>query len=56
MNRHICIYDEPLNFIDIFSRIQIEELIEKFGPTMIFVEHDKKFVEKIATKHINIDL
>ena len=53
---HLYIWDEPLNFIDIFSRIQIEELIEKFGPTMIFVEHDKKFVEKIATKHINIDL
>lgn len=53
---HLYIWDEPLNFIDIFSRIQIEELIEKFEPTMIFVEHDKKFVEKIATKHINIDL
>lgn len=53
---HLYIWDEPLNFIDIFSRIQIEELIEKFGPTMIFVEHDKKFVEKIATKHLNIDL
>lgn len=51
---HLYIWDEPLNFIDLFSRIQMEELIEKFRPTMIFVEHDKKFVEKIATKRVDV--
>jgi lincosamide and streptogramin A transport system ATP-binding/permease protein len=47
---HIYIWDEPLNFIDVYSRIQIEELIKEFKPTMIFVEHDFMFNENIATK------
>lgn len=46
---HIYIWDEPLNFIDIYSRMQIEELIQKFCPTMIFVEHDEVFTEHVAT-------
>lgn len=51
---HIYIWDEPLNFIDILSRNQIEELILKYEPTMIFVEHDRLFNEKIATKTIKL--
>ncbi len=47
---HLYIWDEPLNFIDVLSRIQIENLIKKFEPTMIFVEHDYKFNENIANK------
>ncbi|MDF2543972.1 MAG: hypothetical protein K0S47_3690 [Herbinix sp.] len=49
---HLFLWDEPLNFIDVFSRVQIEDLILKYQPTMIFVEHDKMFSEKIATKTI----
>lgn len=52
---HLYLWDEPLNYIDIFSRVQIEDLIAEFEPTMILVEHDKRFVEKIATKRIDID-
>ena len=51
---HIYIWDEPLNFIDVLSRIQIEDLILKYEPTMIFVEHDQTFSKKIATKIINL--
>ncbi|MDD1505156.1 Lsa family ABC-F type ribosomal protection protein [Lysinibacillus sp. CNPSo 3705] len=49
---HIYIWDEPLNFIDIYSRMQIEELIQKFNPTMVFVEHDQAFQQTVATKTI----
>lgn len=49
---HLYIWDEPLNFIDVFSRMQLEELICKFKPTMLLVEHDKAFVDKVATKVI----
>ncbi len=49
---HLYIWDEPLNFIDIYSRMQIEQLINEFSPTMIFVEHDSTFRETIATKCI----
>lgn len=49
---HLYIWDEPLNFIDVYSRMQIEQLITEYEPTMIFVEHDKAFRERIATKTV----
>ena len=51
---HIHIWDEPMNFIDVISRMQIEELLTEFRPTMIFVEHDKAFVEKVANKIVEL--
>lgn len=51
---HLYIWDEPLNYIDVFSRMQIESLIESFKPTMIVVEHDVRFREKLATKVLDL--
>ncbi|MDU1911541.1 ribosomal protection-like ABC-F family protein [Fusobacterium sp.] len=51
---HLYVWDEPLNFIDVLSRIQIEELILEFQPTIIFVEHDMVFSETIANKIVNL--
>ncbi len=50
----LYIWDEPLNFIDVISRIQIENMILEEKPTMLFVEHDQCFGNKIATKIIDI--
>jgi lincosamide and streptogramin A transport system ATP-binding/permease protein len=47
---HLYVWDEPLNFIDVLSRIQIEELINAYQPTMLFVEHDRAFCNNVATK------
>ena len=52
---NIYIWDEPLNYIDILTRIQIEEAILKYKPTIIFVEHDETFVKKVATKVIQLE-
>lgn len=49
---HLYIWDEPLNFVDIDSRLQIEALLRDFAPTMIFVEHDRAFQEAVATRVI----
>ena len=49
---HLLIWDEPLNFIDVLSRMQIEKLLLQYEPTIIFVEHDSVFVKKIATKDV----
>ena len=49
---HLYVWDEPLNYIDTYSRIQIENLIKTFLPTMIFVEHDRTFRDTIATKSV----
>lgn len=51
---HLYVWDEPLNFIDVYSRIQIEQLIKAFSPTMIFVEHDTAFRDTIATKTVHL--
>lgn len=51
---HLYVWDEPLNFVDVYSRIQIENLIKEFKPTMIFVEHDKAFQDCIATRRIKL--
>lgn len=53
---HLYVWDEPLNYIDIASRIQIEELIRGACPTLIFVEHDRAFREAVATKVVEIHL
>ena len=49
---HLYIWDEPLNYIDVFSRMQIEKLLLEYQPTMLFVEHDVRFREKIATETV----
>ncbi|MDO5545837.1 MAG: ABC-F type ribosomal protection protein [Eubacteriales bacterium] len=46
---HLHIWDEPMNYIDVISRMQIEELLIQFQPTILFVEHDKAFCENVAT-------
>lgn len=51
---HIYIWDEPLNYIDVFSRMQIEKLLMEYAPTMLIVEHDVRFKEKIATKLVRM--
>lgn len=51
---HLHIWDEPMNYIDVISRMQIEELLLQFQPTILFVEHDKAFCDKIATKTVKL--
>ena len=54
MRAHLYIWDEPLNYIDVFSRVQIEELLLRFEPTLLFVEHDAAFCDHVATKTIRL--
>lgn len=49
---HLFIWDEPLNYIDVMSRVQIEEVLLDMQPTLVFVEHDKRFVDTVATRTI----
>ncbi len=51
---HLYIWDEPLNYIDVFSRMQIEKVLLQYQPTMLFVEHDIRFCEKVATRMIKL--
>ncbi|HTO15349.1 MAG TPA: hypothetical protein VLZ83_06245 [Edaphocola sp.] len=51
---HLYIWDEPLNFIDVVSRMQIEKLLIEHELTILFVEHDSAFCENVATKIIKL--
>ncbi|MCR5788488.1 MAG: ATP-binding cassette domain-containing protein [Lachnospiraceae bacterium] len=52
---HLYIWDEPLNYIDVFSRMQIEKLILRYEPTMLLVEHDVRFQEKVGTDVLTVN-
>ena len=49
---HLYLWDEPLNFVDLYARMQLEELLLRYAPTMLFVEHDQAFVQRVATRSI----
>ena len=51
---HLYLWDEPLNYIDVFSRMQIEQLLTAYQPTLLFVEHDRTFCDKIATETVRL--
>ncbi len=51
---HLYIWDEPLNYMDIYSRLQIENLLLEYSPTMIFIEHDSAFRASVATETVFI--
>ncbi|MBR3306379.1 MAG: ABC-F family ATP-binding cassette domain-containing protein [Lachnospiraceae bacterium] len=51
---HLYIWDEPLNYIDVFSRMQIEKLINRYKPTMLLVEHDLRFREETGAEAVRL--
>ena len=51
---HLYVWDEPMNYIDVLSRMQIEQLLLRARPTLLFVEHDRAFCERIATKTVEL--
>lgn len=53
-DNHIILFDEPLNYMDVYFSEQLEKAILKYQPTIIFVEHDSYFGKKIATKTIQL--
>jgi len=52
---HLYVWDEPLNFLDLDARRQLEALLQTAAPTLLFVEHDRAFCENIATKTIHLE-
>lgn len=52
---HLYLWDEPLNFIDVMSRKQIEDLIDEGRPTMVLIEHDERFVDRLCEMKVEIE-
>lgn len=51
---NLYIWDEPLNYLDVSCREQIEAAICRYNIPMIFVEHDEKFIENISTEVLTL--
>lgn len=47
---NFLILDEPTNHLDIQARETLEEMLNAFDGTIIFVSHDRFFMDKVATK------
>ncbi|MBC8530464.1 ribosomal protection-like ABC-F family protein [Gehongia tenuis] len=52
---HLYLWDEPMNYVDVISRMQLEKLLLDSSATLVFVEHDAAFVDRVATKKIALD-
>lgn len=51
----ILLLDEPTNHLDIDSIIWLEDFLQRYAKTLIFVTHDRRFLSRISTRIIEID-
>ena len=52
---NFIIMDEPTNHLDIYTKETLEEALDKFKGTILFISHDRYFINKLATKIFYID-
>ncbi|HPY94333.1 MAG TPA: ATP-binding cassette domain-containing protein, partial [Clostridia bacterium] len=51
---HLYLWDEPLNDIDPESREQIEEMLAGTEAAMVFIEHERPFIDRAATRELRL--
>jgi len=54
-NANLLVLDEPTNHLDLAAREQLERVLVDFGGTLLFVSHDRYFIDKLATELWLID-
>lgn len=53
---NLLILDEPTNHLDMHSKDVLLKALESFGGTVIFVSHDRGFIESLATKVLHLEV
>ena len=48
----LFIWDEPLNYLDVFNQDQLVQLIKSVRPTLLLVAHDQHFIEQVASQTV----
>ncbi len=51
---NLLILDEPTNHLDMHSKDVLQDALKDFGGTVIFVSHDRQFIENLATKVLEL--
>jgi len=50
----LYLWDEPLNYVDVYIRQEIERLLNASDITLLFVEHDKMFSDNVADQEVEM--
>ncbi|KRK33411.1 ribosomal protection-like ABC-F family protein [Loigolactobacillus bifermentans] len=50
----LFIWDEPLNYLDVFNQDQLVQLIKSVRPTLLLVAHDQHFIEQVASQTVTL--
>mgnify|MGYP006271956771 CR=1 FL=1 len=51
----VLVLDEPTNHLDFVSILWLEDLLRDFRGSLLFITHDRRFLDRIATRIIELD-
>lgn len=51
----LYLWDEPLNYLDTYNQAQLVQLVQEFKLPLLFIEHDRHFIDAVATKQVVIE-
>jgi len=54
-NPDLLLLDEPTNHLDITSIDWLEDFLKRWGGTLVFVTHDRLFLQRLATRIVELD-
>lgn len=55
MHANLLVLDEPTNHLDLESKQALADALVKFSGTVLFVSHDRDFIDRVATKKISVN-
>ena len=52
---NVLLLDEPTNYLDLSSLSALEQVLAEYGGTLLFVSHDRRFIDRVATHLLFVD-